>query len=164
MFTLLWLTGEARGNPVFSGDEPKVLRWPGDSWESLAERRIRQAMSAGEFDCLPGFGEPIPGIDQFWDENSWVRQKLRDEQLNVLPPVLEARLEKERTLASLSRLVSADEVRRVLTDLNHCIRKAHFSTTDGPGVGVTPVEVEAEVANWQAAARVPAEVASKRPE
>ena len=33
-------------------------------WDSLAEQRIREAQASGEFDNLPGFGKPIPGIDE----------------------------------------------------------------------------------------------------
>ena len=36
---------------------------PKTPWLSLAEHRIREAQAAGEFDNLPGFGKPIPGID-----------------------------------------------------------------------------------------------------
>jgi hypothetical protein len=126
-----------------------MSRLPGESWESFAERRIRQAQAAGEFDRLPGFGRPIPDIDQPWDENSWVRQKLREEQINALPPVLEARLDKERTLESLSQLISEIEVRRVLTALNDRIRKAHFSFQSGPADGVLPVDIEAEILRWK---------------
>jgi hypothetical protein len=124
-------------------------RLPGESWESFAERRIREAQAAGEFDRLPGFGQPIPGIDQPWDENSWVRQKLRDEQINALPPVLEARLDKERTLEAVQRLTSEAAVRRELTALQGRIRKAHFASQSGPAEGVLPVDLEAEIARWR---------------
>lgn len=126
-----------------------MSRLPGESWESFAERRIRQAQSAGEFEQLPGFGQPIPGIDEPWDENSWVRRKLRDEQINALPPVLAARLDRERTLDSLSQLKTAAEVRRTLAALNERIFKAHFSAQDGPAGGVLPVDIEAEIKRWK---------------
>ncbi len=126
-----------------------MSRLPGESWESFAERRIRQAQSAGEFEQLPGFGQPIPGIDEPWDENSWVRRKLRDEQVNALPPVLAARLDKERTLDSLPQLKTEAEVHRALTALNERIRKAHFSSQDGPAEGVLEVDIEAEILRWR---------------
>lgn len=125
-------------------------RLPGESWESFAERRIRQAQEAGEFDRLPGFGQPIPGIDEPWDEDSWVKRKLRDEQINALPPVLEARLDKERTLERIEQLSSEAEVRRQLTALNERIAQAHFAPQPGPGEGVWPVDVEAEIQRWRA--------------
>ncbi len=33
------------------------------AWETLAERRIREAMEAGEFDDLPFQGEPLPAVE-----------------------------------------------------------------------------------------------------
>lgn len=45
---------------------------PGEN-ESTADRIIREAMEAGEFDDLPGTGKPIPGAGSFDDEGWWVR-------------------------------------------------------------------------------------------
>ncbi|NHC14921.1 DnaJ family domain-containing protein [Motilibacter deserti] len=52
--------------------------------ESLAERRIREAMERGEFDGLPGAGKPIEGIDGPHDDLWWVKQKVRRERLSEL--------------------------------------------------------------------------------
>lgn len=123
---------------------------PNQTWESFIERRIREAQAEGEFDRLPGFGQPIPDIDEPWDENSWVKKKLQREQINELPPILAARLDKERTLESLASLATEAEVRRSLTDLNERIHKAHFAAAADPVGGVLPVDVEAEVARWKA--------------
>lgn len=118
-------------------------------WEALTEQRIREAQEAGEFDRLPGFGKPIPDIDLPHDENWWVKRKLEREQLSALPPALEIRRDKERTLASLATLGSEAEVRRCLIELNERIRKAHFSAVWGPPADTLPVDVEEEVARWQ---------------
>lgn len=125
-------------------------RKPADeSWESFTERRIRQAQEAGEFSRLPGFGQPIPGIDQPLSENWWLKQKLRDEQLSVVPPIIEARLRRERVLAELSQLATETLVRRKLQELNEFIREAHFATTAGPATGVFPVDIEQAVSDWR---------------
>lgn len=124
-------------------------RHPGETWESFTERRIRQAQTAGEFEKLRGFGQPIPHIDEVWDENSWVKQKLRDEQINALPPILEARLDRERTLERVQQLGSEVEVRRQLLALNERIAQAHFSSLAGPSGGVLPVDVEGELQCWR---------------
>lgn len=46
--------------------------------EKLAERLIREAMESGQFDDLPGTGEPIPGVgttdDDLWWVRSWVQR------------------------------------------------------------------------------------------
>ena len=48
-----------------------------DPWESIAERKIREAMEAGEFDNLPDKGKPIP-LDRnpFEDPAEWMAHHL----------------------------------------------------------------------------------------
>ena len=48
-----------------------------DKWESIAERKIREAMDAGAFENLPSKGKPIP-IDRnpFEDPNLWMAHHL----------------------------------------------------------------------------------------
>jgi hypothetical protein len=54
---------------------------PGTNWESWIDRQIREAQERGEFENLPGKGRPIPNLDGAHDENWWIRQKLRSEDL-----------------------------------------------------------------------------------
>lgn len=42
-----------------------------------AERLIEEAIAAGEFDCLPGSGKPIPGAGTVDDDLWWVRAWMR---------------------------------------------------------------------------------------
>src|SRR6188474_764238 len=92
------------------------------NWTSVAEDQIRQAQAAGEFENLSGFGQPIPGIDEPYDENWWVKEKLRREQISALPPALEIARDKERTLAAMTKLTSETEIRHELAALNERIR------------------------------------------
>jgi len=124
---------------------------PSETWESFAERRIREAKEAGAFDALPGFGKPIPDLDGPDDPNWWLKKKLREEKIVVLPPILEARLDAEKTLAAVASMATETQVRRSLKALNERIRKAHFSAADGPADGVRTVDVEAVVADWKRA-------------
>lgn len=48
-----------------------------DAYESVVERRIREAMERGEFDDLPGAGEPLPGAGEPYDEMWWVKAWLK---------------------------------------------------------------------------------------
>ena len=50
--------------------------------QRVAEERILAAMERGEFDHLPGQGQPLPGIDQPYNELWWVTAKLQREQLD----------------------------------------------------------------------------------
>ncbi len=122
----------------------------GMTWESFVERRIREATEAGAFSGLPGLGKPIPGIDEPLDENWWIKRKLRDEGVSVLPPVLAARLAVETTLEEINGLASESEVRQKLEKLNETIRAAHHSPIAGPPEGIAEVDVEAIVARWRA--------------
>ena len=70
--------------------KPKPL----EKFESLAERRIREAQAEGRFDALTGFGKPLASLDGPDDENWWIKNKLREEGLVILPPILEARRER----------------------------------------------------------------------
>ncbi len=130
--------------------QPDPKPKPVDKFESLAERRIREAQAEGQFDRLPGFGKPIPSLDAPDDENWWIKSKLRQEGLVILPPILEARRDIERTREAIRSMHSEQQVRAVLRSLNDRIRAAHFSPTGGPADGVRPVDVEAEIARWRA--------------
>lgn len=44
-----------------------------ESSESIADRLIREAMEAGDFDALEGVGQPIPGMGATDDPHWWVR-------------------------------------------------------------------------------------------
>jgi len=130
--------------------QPNPKPKPVDKFESLAERRIREAQAEGQFDRLPGFGKPIPDIDGPEDENWWIKSKLRQEGLVILPPILEARRDIERTRELIRSMHSEQQVRVALRSLNDRIRAAHFSPTGGPADGVRPVDVEAEIERWRA--------------
>lgn len=58
------------------------------------ERRIREAMEAGEFDDLPGMGAPIPDLDAVYDPAWWARKWVRRQQL--LAQVEDLRREERR--------------------------------------------------------------------
>lgn len=45
----------------------------------IADNKIRAAIEAGEFDNLPGFGQPATICDEPYDPYWWIRRKLRRE-------------------------------------------------------------------------------------
>lgn len=141
---------------VSSSPDPAGSRKPAHlSWESFAERRIREAAEAGAFNNLPGLGQPIPGIDEPLDENWWVRKKLRAENLSVVPPTIAARRQIEVFRNEVAGIVTEPQLRRRLNDLNEQILKAIYSTTLGPADGVQLLDVEAEVRAWRRLRRMP---------
>lgn len=51
----------------------------------IADNKIRAAIEAGEFDNLPGFGQPSAICDEPYDPLWWIRRKLRSESMqNVI--------------------------------------------------------------------------------
>lgn len=54
-----------------------------DVYESVVERRIREAMERGEFDDLPGTGKPLPDAGQPYDELWWVKAWLRRNDIDA---------------------------------------------------------------------------------
>jgi len=82
----------------------------------FVERRIREAMAAGEFDQLPGAGKPIPdlGLDddpgwwvKKWVERERVRDQLREAGSRRDEAVIRARAERDAA-AARRRLEAAE--------------------------------------------------------
>ena len=51
----------------------------------IAENKIRAAIEAGEFDNLPGLGQPAAIFDEPYDPHWWIRRKLKREALQITP-------------------------------------------------------------------------------
>ena len=124
---------------------------PKVSWESWIERKIRESMEDGEFDNLPGSGQPIADLRRPYDELWWVRKKLRDEQLSIDPPALVLRKELDDTRARISAARSEREVRRLVAAINERIVYVNSHTTFGPPSDLVPLDVERVVAEWRRA-------------
>jgi hypothetical protein len=62
---------------MLSDSVPYPRSEPESPYETLPERLIREAMEAGEFDDLPGAGQPLPGAGVPDDELWWVRDWLK---------------------------------------------------------------------------------------
>lgn len=122
---------------------------PGVSWESFVERQIREAQEAGEFDHLPGFGRPIPELDEPEDELWWVKNLLKRERLSLLPPSLEILRTVEIGLEAIESLRSEDEVRKAVAELNVKIRRANFAITWGPPSTISPLDADEVLAQWR---------------
>ena len=123
---------------------------PGQSWEDFAEERIREAQGQGEFDALPGFGQPIPGIDEPHDELWWVKDKLKRERLNHLPPSLAIKRDVELTLQRIAGLKNEADVRGEVHALNGRIRDANYRSVWGPPSSQLPLDEDEIVQQWRA--------------
>ncbi|MDF4249818.1 MULTISPECIES: DUF1992 domain-containing protein [unclassified Streptomyces] len=126
---------------------------PGISFESWADRQIREAEERGEFADLPGTGKPLPGLDKPYTEQWWVERKMRDENLSYLPPSLALRKEAQEAREQAARARSEAEVRRILTEINEKIDEAVRHPPEGPPHRLAPFDVESAVREWRSARR-----------
>jgi|SRR6266446_2289080 len=120
----------------------KPLAAPFESW---IEQQIREAQEKGVFDHLPGAGKPLPDLDDPPDPTWWVKRKLRDEKLSLLPDALQIRVDLERALEARTE----PELRDALMDLNQRIGRLNSRVTDGPPTTLAPVDVEDVVRRWR---------------
>lgn len=51
------------------------------AFETLAQKRIDEAMARGEFDNLPGEGKPFAWAGGVYDPDWWLKDTLRREKL-----------------------------------------------------------------------------------
>lgn len=119
-------------------------------YETWVERQIREAMERGEFDDLPGAGQPIPGLNGRDDADWWVKGFLEREQISPpLPGSLALRKQVREVQDTLADLDDEADVREVLADLNARIRDSYRRPLDGPPLVVGLVDVDRAVADWR---------------
>lgn len=61
-----------------------MLPFSNQAIQIVAESKIQTAIKEGEFDNLPGFGQPFDFCDQGYDPNWWIRSKVKRESLERL--------------------------------------------------------------------------------
>ena len=116
----------------------------------IVEISIQQAMRRGDFDDLPGAGKPLTGLQNAYDPNWWIRQKIERERLTGLgPPALTLRTEDAALDAKLDAAPSEEAVRDTLSDFNARVIEARRQLQGGPPVVTSPRDVEAEVRRWR---------------
>ena len=122
---------------------------PGASWESWIDKQIREAIERGDFDDLPGKGKPLPDIDRPRDDMWWVRRKLRDEDITVLPPSLQVRNDLDDARRRIAACDDESTVRTIVADINEKIREVNRSVVTGPPSTLVPLDVERVVERWR---------------
>ncbi|WP_326597016.1 J-domain-containing protein [Streptomyces sp. NBC_01803] len=122
---------------------------PGVTFESWIDKQIREAEERGDFADLPGTGRPLPHLDRPYDDLWWVRRKMADEGLTLLPPTLALRKEAEDALAAAARAGNEAEVRRIVTEINDKIGAALRRPMSGPPLNLVPYDVEKVVGEWR---------------
>jgi hypothetical protein len=124
---------------------------PGVSFETWADKQIREAEQRGEFAELPGAGKPLAALDAPYDELWWIKGKMHREGLSALPPTLVLRKAAEDATAAVAAARSERRVREILTEINDRIREALRRPPEGPPLNLGLFDVERTVQEWRAA-------------
>lgn len=139
-------------------------------YESIVEKRIREAQDEGKFDGLRGAGRPLRGLHAPDDENWWLRSYLEREGVPrdvLLPTPLRLRREIDRLPETVREMETEREVRAAVAAL--AARVAEWVRfPDGPRVAVPMPRADEVVARWREeraadAARAPREPAPGLP-
>jgi len=110
---------------------------PIEFFESLAERRIREAAERGEFDDLPGSGQPLPGLTGTYDPNWWVKEWIRRASLE--DTVAEVRRTIRSELPAWRAFPNPRETSERIRELNETI--ASLNQKLSPQQRLDPVEI-----------------------
>jgi hypothetical protein len=121
----------------------------GIGWESWIDRQVRHAREQGAFDDVPGAGRPIPDLDKPFDQQWWVKDKLRRENLSYMPPSVALRKEAHDALQAAQEARTEAEVREIVADINEKIREANRKGIRGPALMLVPYDVERVVRRWK---------------
>ncbi|MFE0253227.1 DUF1992 domain-containing protein [Streptomyces sp. NPDC059010] len=123
---------------------------PGVPFESWVDKQIHDAQERGDFESLPGTGEPLPtDLEAPYDELWWIKRKMAREGLSVLPPALALRKEAEDALKAAYAAPSERAVRKIITAVNTKIRDMLLKPPPGPPLGKKPYDVEKVVREWR---------------
>jgi len=120
-------------------------------FESWVDRQIREGIERGDFDGLPGKGQPIADIDGPHDELWWIRQKVARENLAHLPPTLQIRKDRDDALERVAKATTEAQVRAIVADINKRIVAINSKATAGPPSSVAPLDVDDVLDRWRAA-------------
>jgi DnaJ homologue, subfamily C, member 28, conserved domain len=136
-------------------------RKPGETYESFAERLIREAQAEGVFDRLAGAGKPLPLYGGPLPEAWWIKEKLRSEQLSTVPDSIAIRHEAEVVLAAVARDRDQRVARERLEALNAKIRHLNRTFTGWPPTTLAPLDVEEILRRWRDARLDPSGAAAR---
>ncbi|HEY3006507.1 MAG TPA: DUF1992 domain-containing protein [Micromonosporaceae bacterium] len=121
-----------------------------DWFESRVDREIREAQERGDFDDLPGKGKPLPDRGEPYDENWWLKQWVRREDLTGLALTsLKIRKEADELMETLAKVRWESTVREIVAGLNERIERARRGLVDGPPVVIHTFDVDAVVDAWR---------------
>lgn len=128
--------------------EPKPS---GVSWESWIERQIQDGRERGAFDELSGEGKPLDSVSGVHDEMWWVKAKLRDEDVEYLPPTIAIKADRAKAIDTAMNDTSEAAARSRIEEVNERIRNVNRYSAAGPPSSVVVIDTDAFLERWRAA-------------
>lgn len=117
-----------------------------NAFDRSVDSKIAQAQLEGQFDHLPGLGRPIPNLDEGWDETRWVREKLKAEDLRVMPPAWAIREWACNEAAALLQIQDEALLRQKVDAFNAELTRRMRRVLWGPPVDVALIDAEELIA------------------
>ena len=131
--------------------------------QEWVDQQLRIAMERGDFDNLPGAGQPIKDLGAQHDPDWWIKRLIEREKISgVLPPALQLRKDDAELDGRLDRHTAESEVRRLLEEFNARVMKARYTPVDGPPLITMPRDLDAEVERWRERLRARRAAAARR--
>lgn len=124
----------------------------GGTYESWVDKQIREAEERGEFDDLPGKGQPLKNPSRPDDPDWWIKQKVADEGLDLtaaMPMPLQLRKEAQALPERILRERSEDAARSVIEDFNARVRASWRQSYTGLPVQAQLVDVDELLEHWR---------------
>lgn len=113
-------------------------------FETIADRRIREARASGLFDDLPGKGKPIPDLDTERPAGWWANRVVKTERDKLRHEELTKTL--RQLMPGLWRLETEAELAVEVAAANERIAEYNSRTSF---VQVTPLDLEDAVRTWR---------------
>jgi hypothetical protein len=127
-------------------------RFHSGSYESWIDRQIREAQERGEFDDLPGAGQPLERPGRPDDPDWWIKERVARENLDLslgLPPQLRLRKEAEGLRDRVLTEPTEQAARDLVEDFNARVRESWATTLEGPLRPAKLVDVDELISHWR---------------
>lgn len=112
------------------------------------EAAITEATRRGAFDNLPGAGKPIAGLGGEHDPEWWLKGLVEREQLALVPPAVQLRLDDAALDSELDAVFAEDEARRLVVEFNQRVLAARYGAPSAIPLVTQTRDVESTLAAW----------------
>ena len=120
----------------------------GVDFQSWIDQQITQHKKEGGFENLAGHGKPIPNLENEYDPDWWVKNKIKEEGLDATPHILKVKAQVERWKKGMTKIYSAAMLKKQLKQLNQDITKANHGVL-GPIPPIPLLSEETILNKWK---------------